>query len=162
MAVYVGVSLPIIVLAHMRRRSEARLEEIEGQLALAQARLDGLSEGDRPVEHGRRPRLDQQRVVACAGGLEVDLDKRTAVRNGTQIRLTHTEWRILSHLAANVGAVVTSGELEQSAFGDDRSDRAQHLRNCMLRLRRKVESDPSNPQSIITAHGIGYRLATAA
>jgi DNA-binding winged helix-turn-helix (wHTH) protein len=155
---YVTVSLPIVALAHMRRRFDEKYRRVQQQLTLARAELRRLQECDvtspsvvTAVEGGR---------INSPDGLEVDLGKRTALRDGSPISLTRTEWSLLEHLAVNAGAVLTIAELERHAFGNERGDRAQHLRNCMLRLRRKVEVDPSNPKAITTVHGIGYRLST--
>lgn len=156
--VYVLVSVPIVVLAHMRRRFDEKYRRVERQLALARAELRKIEERDAasaeiaPISKGSR------RVVT-ADGLEIDFAMRAAFRSDSPISLTRTEWSILEYLAANAGRVLTVAELEQNIFGGERSDSGQHLRNCVLRLRRKVEIDASNPRAIVTVHGFGYKLS---
>ncbi len=77
-----------------------------------------------------------------------------------EIRLTKTEFRLLSTLAAAGGAVVTREQLlervwEYGYFGDTRLLDV-HIR----RLRRKVEADPAEPTLVLTVRGMGYRIGT--
>lgn len=91
-------------------------------------------------------------------GLEIDLDRRLVLRDGEPVNLTRTEWSLLQHLAMNAGKVLLSGELLAKVWGPEYRDDVQYLRVWILRLRRKIERDPSNPQLIQTYPGIGYRF----
>ena len=76
----------------------------------------------------------------------------------SQIHLTTTEYRLLMVLCENAGRVLSRRTLLEHVwshdfFGDERLVDV-HIR----RLRRKVESSPSNPEIIVTVRGLGYRL----
>jgi DNA-binding response OmpR family regulator len=80
-----------------------------------------------------------------------------ALRNGVDVGLTRTEFRLLCELAENRGHVLSRAQLLQRVweyeYGDDR------LVDVHIgRLRRKVEADPSQPQHVQTVRGLGYRL----
>jgi two-component system KDP operon response regulator KdpE len=94
------------------------------------------------------------------GALEIDLEGRQVRRNGTDIHLTPTEWRLLTALAAHAGLVVTHRQLLESVWGPELADQTQYLRVFMAQLRQKLEPDPSRPQWLITEPAVGYRLRT--
>jgi two-component system KDP operon response regulator KdpE len=89
----------------------------------------------------------------------VDLGKRTARRNdGTEVRLTPLEHRILEALARHPDQIVTHSNLIKEVWGPHRDD-SQALRVYIGSLRRKLEADPSRPKHIVTEPGVGYKLA---
>lgn len=98
-----------------------------------------------------------QRVVR-AGGLEIDLTRRLALRDGEMVGLTRTEWLLLQHLAANAGRVMLNGELLSKVWGPEYREDLQYLRVWVSRLRHKLERNPATPQIIKTVPGIGYLL----
>jgi len=94
------------------------------------------------------------------GDLDVNLDEGVVTRDGQPLPLTRTEFRLLAELVVAGGKILSREELLErvwaySYFGDSRIvDVHVH------RLRAKVERDPTNPHRIVTARGLGYRLAT--
>ncbi|GAB4321959.1 MAG: response regulator transcription factor [Dehalococcoidia bacterium] len=96
--------------------------------------------------------------VVRVDGLEIDLDRRLVLRDGEAVNLTRTEWSLLQHLALNAGKVLLASELLSKVWGPEYRDDVQYLRVWILRLRRKIERDPSNPRLIRTFPGIGYRF----
>lgn len=88
----------------------------------------------------------------------VDLAAGTVTRDGRQIRLTPTEWRLLSILARNVGRIVGQRDLLRELRGPDLDRESHYLRVYLAQLRRKLERDPARPRHLITEPGIGYRL----
>ena len=88
----------------------------------------------------------------------VDLAARQ-VRNATgQVRLTPTEWHVLETLARHHDKLVTQRELLQQVWGPGYDTETNYLRVYMAQLRRKLEPNPSQPRSLITEPGMGYRL----
>jgi two-component system KDP operon response regulator KdpE len=88
----------------------------------------------------------------------VDLGKRTARRtDGTEVRLTPLEHRILETLARHQDQIVTHSTLLKEVWGPHRDD-SQALRVYIGSLRRKLEAHPGRPRHIITEAGVGYRL----
>jgi len=93
------------------------------------------------------------------GDLHFDPATRLAHNGTEEVHLTRTEARILGHLMANAGHVVTHSALAVAIWNEDYPDAASSLKVYVRRLREKLESDPGNPQMIITRPGIGYILA---
>ncbi len=79
--------------------------------------------------------------------------------NREDISLTATETAILNVLRANRGIIVTTDSLIENVWGNS-FGYENSLMVHMHRLRDKIEQDPAHPQWIITARGLGYRLAT--
>jgi DNA-binding response OmpR family regulator len=74
---------------------------------------------------------------------------------GSEIRLTNLEFRLLHLLMSRPGHVFPAEDIVQSIWGGyDNGDQVL-LKNVVYRLRRKIESDPSNPVQVQTGPG-GY------
>ena len=99
--------------------------------------------------------------VLYVDDLVIDRTRATVTRNGRELSLTPTEYRLFVFLAQHPGQAFSRPQLIEKVWGSDGEfydDKtvSVHIR----RLREKVEAEPSNPCLIITVPGIGYRLAT--
>jgi len=92
------------------------------------------------------------------GTLEVDLDGHVVRQSGDEVRLTPTEFALLTQLVTNPGKVLTHRQLLQRIWGAEYGDEAEYLRVYMGRLRHKLEPDPSHPRYLVTEPGVGYRF----
>ncbi len=92
------------------------------------------------------------------GEIEVDLDGHIVRRQGTEVRLSPTEFALLSQLVTNAGKVLTHRQLLQSVWGPEYGGEAEYLRVYINRLRHKLEADPANPRYFLTEPGVGYRF----
>ncbi len=97
-------------------------------------------------------------TIFTKGDLTIDFTKRIVTKNGNEVKLTPTEYSILSILIKNSGKVVTQTHLLKEIWGPNLSEETQYLRIYIMQLRRKIENDPSNPDLIITEPGVGYRF----
>ena len=79
--------------------------------------------------------------------------------DGGSVSLTAKELGILKKLAENRGKIVTFDSLCQSVWGDDYFGYENTLMVHIRRLRAKIEEAPSHPVWLLTARGLGYRLA---
>jgi two-component system KDP operon response regulator KdpE len=77
---------------------------------------------------------------------------------GAILRLTPTEWRILTILLDRPGQLVASAQLLTRVWGPGFQQRTNYLRFHMARLRRKLEDNPSRPRHLLTEPGMGYRF----
>jgi len=77
---------------------------------------------------------------------------------GATLRLTPTEWRILTILLDRPGQLVASAQLLTRVWGPGFERRTNYLRFHMARLRRKLEDNPSRPRHLLTEPGMGYRF----
>jgi two-component system KDP operon response regulator KdpE len=92
------------------------------------------------------------------GHLLIDLDQRRVKVEGKNVKLTATEFRLLSILLNNVGRVVTHEELIHQVWGTEKNSGLTSLKLYIHYLRRKIEDSPKNPYYLLAEWGIGYRL----
>jgi two-component system, OmpR family, KDP operon response regulator KdpE len=92
------------------------------------------------------------------GPLEVDLPARKVRVGGKPVKLTVTEYDLLRLFVQNAGKVLTHHQILKSIWGASSGDEMQYLRVYISQLRRKIESDPANPQLLVTETGVGYRM----
>jgi len=90
--------------------------------------------------------------------LRIDLSARTVRRDGDEVRLTPTEWGLLSALVTRPGRLVPQQQLLHEVWGPAYGKETHYLRVYMANLRRKLELDPSRPRHLITEPGMGYRF----
>ncbi|EMY69990.1 response regulator [Leptospira vanthielii] len=90
--------------------------------------------------------------------LSVDFVNYQVIKNNIQIRLTPTEFQILTFLIKNSGKVITHDVLIKKIWGDQALNEMNSLRVHITQLRKKIEDLPSNPHFLVTEPGIGYRF----
>jgi len=78
--------------------------------------------------------------------------------DGNQQPLTQKEAVILKVLAERVGEVVSREELLDKAWGYELFPSTRTVDNFIVRLRRRFERDPQQPQHFHTVRGVGYRF----
>lgn len=92
------------------------------------------------------------------GDLEIDFVGQTVIKAGCEVKLTPSEYKILSSLARYRGKVFTREDLITIVFGDDFDGYDRTVDSHIKNLRHKIETNPKNPVYIITVHGIGYKF----
>jgi len=108
----------------------------------------------------RRVESEAPAPVFRVGTLEVDLVRRLVRANGSEVRLSPKEYRLLQVLVANAGKVVTHRQLLNEVWGTAHRDDVQYLRVFVRKLRSRLEADPARPVYLLTELGVGYRLRT--
>jgi two-component system KDP operon response regulator KdpE len=106
----------------------------------------------------RHRQLTEQGEVFVTGNLTVDLAARTVKRNDEMVKLTPTEYSLLSLFVRNAGKVLTHRYILEQVWGPTFAEESQYTRVYIGQLRKKLEDDPSNPRLFLTESGIGYRL----
>lgn len=101
---------------------------------------------------------EDQQIIEI-GNYQLDLVNRTLRSTDGLVKLTSTEYNLLSLLARNEGRVLTHSYLLQEIWGPGYIDETQYLRVFIAQLRKKIEQDPNRPRHLLTETGIGYRLA---
>jgi two-component system KDP operon response regulator KdpE len=96
--------------------------------------------------------------VFIKGNLKVDLARRLVTVSGQEVQLTPNEYGLLHALVSNSGKVLTHHHLLREVWGAEYGEEFHMLHVNISNLRRKIESDPTRPQFIITEPGVGYRL----
>src|SRR5512137_136460 len=97
-------------------------------------------------------------TVFRAGQLEVDLTARLVKRNGTEVRLTATEYSLLRFFIQHADRVLTHRQILREVWGPNAVEQTHYLRVYMAHLREKLEVNPAEPKLFVTEAGVGYRL----
>jgi two-component system KDP operon response regulator KdpE len=157
--------LPIIVLS-------ARSEEERKVRALDAGADDYVEKPFRAAEFLARVRAhmrrqhegdkEEEQVFSLVGNVEFDRRARVVRKNGHDVHLTKTQFKLFDYLVRNAGRVLTHRSLLREVWGPGRVEHIPYLRVFMAGLRQKLEDDPAQPKLIITETGVGYRLILAA
>jgi two-component system OmpR family response regulator len=158
--------IPVIILT-------GRVEEADRVMGLELGADDYLTKPFSPRELLARIRTVLRRTHAgqethgapvCRayrlGGWELNLrTRRLTAADGSEVALSNGEFNLLAALLATANRVVTRDQLIELSrrYDNEVYDRAIDVQ--ILRLRRKIEADPSEPQIIVTERGVGYRVA---
>ena len=94
--------------------------------------------------------------VLTVGDLSLDAVAHKVLRQGKVMALGPTEFRLLKHFMEHPGRVFSRGQLLDAVWGHDRAVTDRTVDVYILRLRQKVESDPTNPVFIRSVRGFGY------
>ncbi|MBN2635319.1 MAG: response regulator [Prolixibacteraceae bacterium] len=92
------------------------------------------------------------------GTLSIDLVRHIVKKNNEILKLTATEFSLLSLLAKNTGRVLTHQYILKEIWGFGYTEQTQYLRVFIAQIRKKIEDNPSKPKLLITESGIGYRF----
>ncbi len=95
----------------------------------------------------------------CIGKLLIDYDQYRVFVSGRDAHLTQNEFKMVALLGKNAGRVITYEYIMTQLWGPNVQMDNQILRVNMANIRRKIESDTSNPRFIVTVSGVGYRMA---
>lgn len=106
----------------------------------------------------RHRQISEQGSVFQSVSLTVDLAARIVKKKGEIVKLTPTEFTLLSLFIRNAGKVLTHRYILQQVWGPAFEEETQYSRVYVAQLRKKLEENPSAPQLFITESGIGYRL----
>ena len=113
------------------------------------------------LRHAALPPGSSGETIFEAGELRVDLGARSVRRDGAEIHLTPTEYKLLAALIRHAGRVITHRQLLEEVWGANYVAQTHYLRVYMAQLRHKLERDPTRPRVLITEPGVGYRLREA-
>src|ERR1700723_1061194 len=105
----------------------------------------------------RASRVSPQAVYVFADVL-VDFSKMEITRGGEKITVTAKEFKTLEFLTKNAERTISRDELLDKVWGYQDYPCTRTVDNHMLRLRQKLESDPSRPSHFLTVHRVGYKF----
>ncbi len=90
--------------------------------------------------------------------IQIDLQARRVVKEGEEVHLTPTEFRLLAALLEQADQVVSNKELLKRVWGWEHRNDLDYPRIYIWHLRRKIEPNPKRPTYIRTEYGVGYRF----
>lgn len=105
----------------------------------------------------RRSYKDENPIVQLKNS-QIDFSRAEVLKNNERIPLTAKEHDLLSALYRNAGRIVTIDALCEAAWGDNPFGYENSLMAHIRRIREKIELNPSQPVSLVTIKGLGYKL----
>lgn len=115
------------------------------------ARIRALLRRARTPEQGELERIK-------VGDLEISPEEGLVLKDGAELQLTKTEFKLLVELASQPGKVFSREVLLERVWGYDYFGDGRLVDVHIRRLRMKVESDPASPRYVVTSRGLGYKL----
>jgi DNA-binding response OmpR family regulator len=94
-----------------------------------------------------------------SGSLVIDGQGYEVKKNGQQLKVTPTEFKVLYSLASAPGKVFTREDLVEKALGYQFEGYERSIDAHIKNIRHKIEDDPKTPAYIITIYGVGYRFS---
>jgi len=104
--------------------------------------------------------IEESNSVFESGDLQIDFAARIVKKKDELIKLTVTEYKLISLFAQQSGKVLTHQYLLREIWGPGYINQSQYLRVFVAQLRKKIEDDANRPAFIITEPGVGYRFTT--
>ena len=96
--------------------------------------------------------------ILTAGELSMNIERHTAMVRGVEISMPLKEFELLEVLLRNAGRVLTRGQLIDRVWGAGYAGDTKTLDVHVMRIRSRIEVDPSEPLLLVTVRGLGYRL----
>lgn len=106
----------------------------------------------------RRSTIENTETTYQFGSICIDLVSHTVKKSNELIKLTATEFNLLSLFVKNEGRVLTHQYILKEIWGVGAQTETQYLRVFVGTLRKKIEENPNAPEHIITESGVGYRF----
>ena len=162
-----GCYVPVLMLT-ARGRPEDVLRGFEAgaddylpkpfELAILLARLHGLLRRLQWLSRGRRRQTNTETELYSFGGKTVEFDALELRAHGRVVRLTLMEAELLRYLIGNAGRAVSRREILEDVWNLREDTDTRAIDNFVVRLRRYLEEDPSDPRHLLTVRGVGYRF----
>ncbi len=156
-------NVPIILLT-------SRDEEVDRVLGLEMGADDYVTKPFSPRElvarvkavlrRGKPATASSQPGAFQRGAMQIDPNTRLVTINDKTLALTLKEFDLLWLLANNPGKVFSRDELLEKVWGYEFEGDNRTVTVHMRRLRKKIESDPANPDYVLTVWGIGYKFSS--
>lgn len=110
----------------------------------------------------RRKTYERQEIsreaIIKIGNIRIDTDGQRVYKADEEITLTAREYQLLEYMARSAGKIISKERLYEQVWGEYASGVDNTMMVHIRHLREKLETDPSNPQLILTVKGLGYKL----
>lgn len=118
------------------------------------ARVRALLRRSKMVESG----MPDEQAILTVGDITVDLNRHYVTVKGEKVELTAKEYDLLAFLTRNVSYVFTREQLLEKVWGYDFAGDTRTVDVHIRWLRQKIETNPANPERLLTVRGTGYKL----
>ncbi len=152
-----GVKTPLIVLSAVG-------DEIDKVLLLEMGADDYVVKPFGTRELLARVRAVLRRASPAAAkvltfaDVAVDLERRVVTKAGSEVKLTRAEFNLLTFFLHNPDRALTRDMILNSVWGYESFPNTRTVDAHVVRLRQKLESEPTRPRHFLTVHGVGYRF----
>ena len=109
------------------------------------------------LRRSQKQAVDGSSIISF-GHITIDLARRIVSCNEKPLHLTPIEYKLLTYLASQPDRVITHRQLLKSFWGPGHTEDTHYVRVHMGNLRKKIETNPSMPQHLLTETGVGYRF----
>lgn len=151
------MQMPIIVLS-------AASDEMDKVLLLELGADDyvvkpfGVRELLARVKAALRRSVPESRSVLRFANVEVDLERRIVTKRSEEVKLTPSEYNLLTYFLNHPDRVLTREAILQDVWGFESAPTTRTVDAHVVKLRQKLESDSTAPRHFLTVHGVGYRF----
>lgn len=105
-----------------------------------------------------RRSVPETRSVVRFASVEVDLERRIVVKRAEEVKLTPSEYNLLTYFLSHPDRVLTREAILADVWGFEAAPTTRTVDAHVVKLRQKLEPDPSAPRHFLTVHGVGYRF----
>lgn len=105
-------------------------------------------------------RTEARTYLSPDASVILNADRRELVLKGDTIYLPPKEFKVLEMLLRHSGQVITTNAILMQVWGPERIGQTDLVKQCVYRLRKKIEPDPSSPRYIHSVRGEGYYFET--
>lgn len=105
-------------------------------------------------------RSGETRTVLSFSNIDVDLERRMVTCRGEEIKLTPSEYNLLTYFLNNPDRVLTREMILSDVWGFESAPTTRTVDAHVVKLRQKLEPDPTMPRHFLTVHGVGYRFVS--
>ena len=157
-------NMPIIILS-------AKSEDADKILGLNVGADDYMTKPFNPLELTARVKSQLRRytqlgstvekenqAVYTVGGLMIDDDQKEITVDGEPVKLTATEYKIVSLLMNNLGRVFSADEIYERVWNEEAYATENTVMVHIRRIREKIEIDAKNPRYLKVVWGVGYKI----
>jgi len=114
-----------------------------------------LAAGIRAIPRSTTVSVEQ---TVCFGDVRVNFKRRYVNRGGEEVKMTPAEYNLLEFFLRNADRPLTRDAILRCVWGYDFCPHTRTVDAHIVKLRQKLEPDPSAPRHFLTIHGVGYRF----
>jgi len=119
------------------------------------ARVDALARRVTAFMKKNDDKDDENIIVS--GAFKLDCKSHSLTKNDKYIDITQVEFQILEYFFKNQGVALSRTDILNHVWGNDYFGEEKIVDVNIRRVRKKIESDPSNPKNLLTVWGLGYK-----
>ena len=101
--------------------------------------------------------LEQKSSQLITGGVVLDTDTKTVTVDGSEVKLTAMEFKILEYLMENMGKVLSSSQIYEAVWNEPSYTSEKTVTVHIRNIREKIEINPKDPKYLKVVYGLGYK-----